>query len=342
MDLSFLGIYADIGFDLGSTATRICFKGKGVVLDEPSVVAIDKQSRRVLAVGDEANEMIGRTPDNITAVCPVRDGVIADFNSTAAMIKAFLSHASGKRPLIKPRIAVGVPSGITDVERRAVIEAFIVAGARSVMLLEEPVAAALGAGLSIETAQGNMIVNIGAGTCEAAVISLGGIVSARSVRCAGDAMNNAIISYLRRQYSITVGSKTAEELKHEIGSAARQNDESVYDVRGRETATGLPKNVRVNSAEIRNAISDVITVIVNAVLDTLEETPPELAADVLSGGIVLTGGGANLKGIDEVIESATGIRTRIADRAAECVALGTEAALSKPTVLRRSEVARRR
>ena len=342
MDLSFLGIYADIGFDLGSTVTRIAVKGKGIVLSEPSVVALDKQTKKVLAVGDEANEMLGRTPDNIVAVCPVRDGVIADFAATAAMIKAFLYRAAGKKPMIKPRVAVGVPSGITDVERRAVIEAFSAAGARSVMLLEEPVAAALGAGLPVEAPQGSMIVNIGAGTLEVAVISLGGIVAARSIRSAGEAMNNAIVAYLRRQYAVTIGTKTAEELKHEIGSASRQSDEGFYDVRGRETATGLPRNVRVNSAEIRNAIADVVSGIVNAVLDTLEETPPELAADVLSSGITLTGGGSYLKGMDEVIENATGIRTKIAESPENCVVLGTEIALSKPIVLRRSEVAKRR
>ncbi|MBS7298741.1 MAG: rod shape-determining protein [Eubacteriales bacterium] len=342
MDLSFLGIYSDIGFDLGSTTTRICVKGKGLVLSEPSVVALDKESKKVLAVGNEAKDMLGRTPDNIIAVCPVRDGVIADFTATAAMIKAFLYKAAGKRPIIKPRVAVGVPSGITDVERRAVIEAFTAVGARSVALLEEPVAAAVGAGLPVEAAQGSMIVNIGSGTCEVAVISLGGIVSARSIRCAGDAMNNAIVSYMRHQYAVTIGTNTAEELKLEIGSATRQNTEGTYDVKGRETATGLPRNVRVNAAEIRGAISDVVTGIVNAVLDTLEDTPPELAADVLSSGIVITGNGAYLRGIDEVIENATGIKTRIVDGAENCVVLGTEVALSKPVILRRSEVGRRR
>lgn len=342
MDLSFLGIYADIGFDLGTTVTRVAVKGKGIVLSEPSVVALDKETKKVIAVGDEANEMLGRTPDNIAAVCPLRDGVIADFAATAAMIKAFLYRAADKKPMIKPRVAVGVPSGITDVERRAVIEAFAAAGARSVMLIEEPVAAALGAGLPVEAPQGSMIVNIGAGTLETAVISLGGIVAARSVRCAGEAMNSAIVSYMRRQYSVTIGDKMAEELKTELGSASRQGNEGFYDVRGRETATGLPRNVRVNATEIRNAISDVVSGIVNAVLDTLEETPPELAADVLSAGIVLSGGGAYLKGIDEVIENATGIKTRIADAAENCVVTGTEMALSMPTVLRRSEVAKRR
>ncbi len=342
MKLSFLGIYSDIGFDLGSAKTLISVNGNGIVLSEPSVVAIDKQSKKVLAVGDEADEMLGRTPENITAVRPVRDGVIADFEATASMIRAFLHRISGKMPMIKPRIAVGVPSGITDVERRAAMEAFTAAGARSVLLIEEPVAAALGAGLPLEAAQGTMVVNIGAGTCEVAVMSLGGMVCARSIRCAGDAMNNAIVSYMRRQYSVTIGTKTAEELKREIGSAIRQSDEGYYDVRGRETATGLPRNVRVSAAEIRTAIGDVVSAIVNAVLDTLEETPPELAADVLSSGIMLTGGGSLLKGIDEVIESATGIRTKIADKPEECVCTGAGLALSNPVVIRRSEIARRR
>lgn len=342
MDLSFLGIYRDIGFDLGTATTLISIKGSGIALCEPSVVAMDKQTKKVLAVGNEADEMLGRTPENITAVCPVREGVIADFEATAAMIKAFLHRASGKLPMIKPRIAVSVPSGITDVEKRAAIEAFTAAGARSVLLIEEPMAAALGAGLPVTEPQGSMIVNIGAGTCEVAVMSLGGIVSARSIRGAGNAIDDAIASYMRRQYSITVGSKTAEEIKLEIGSAVQQTGEGFYDVRGRESATGLPKNVRVSAAEIRMPMNEIVTAIVNAVLDTLEETPPELAADVLSLGITLTGGGALIRGIDEVIESATGIRTRIAERPTECVCIGAGAALSNPVIVRRSEVAKKR
>ncbi len=342
MDLSFLGIYTNIGFDLGSANTLICTSNGTVALSEPSVVAMDKQTKKVLAVGDEANEMLGRTPDNILAVCPVRDGVIADFEAAAAMVKAFIRRASGKMSVIKPKIAVAVPSGITDVERRAAIEAFVAAGARNVLLIEEPMAAALGAGLPVEAAQGSMIVNIGAGTTEVAVMSLGGIVTARSIRVGGGSMDNAISSYLRRQYSVTIGAKTAEELKIEVGSAGNNGAGGSYDVKGRETATGLPRNVRVSADEIKNAIADIVDNIVNAVLDTLEDTPPELAADILSSGIVLSGGGALVRGMDEVIERATGIRTKVADKPTECVCVGAGLVLSNPTVTRRSEVARKR
>lgn len=342
MDLSFLGLYKDIGVDLGTATTLICVKGRGITLCEPSVVAIDRYTKKVLAVGNEANEMLGRTPENITALCPVKDGVIADFETTAAMLKAYIRRAAGKSPLIKPRVAVAVPCGITDVERRAVTEVMLAAGARSALLIEEPMAAGLGAGLPVCAAQGTMVVNIGAGTCEAAVMSLGGIVSARSIRGAGTAVDNAIISYIRREYSITIGAKTAEEIKIEIGSASPYADEGYYEVRGRESATGLPKNVRVAASEIRAAMGEALAVIVDAVIDTLEDTPPELAADVLASGITVTGGGAMLRNIDTVIESATGIHTVIAENPAQCVCAGTGAALSNPVIIRRSEVARRR
>ncbi len=342
MDLTFLGIYTDIGFDLGSANTLICTSNGGVTLSEPSVVAIDKTTKKVLAVGSAADEMLGRTPDNILAVCPVRGGVIADFEATASMVKAFLKRVSGKLPIIKPRVSLSVPCGITDVERRAAIEAFLAAGARSVLLIEEPMACALGLGLNAEAPEGTMVVNIGAGTTEAAVLSLGGIVTARSERVGGASIDNAILSYIRRQYGVTIGAKTAEELKIEIASAADGLVSGSYDVKGRETSTGLPKNIRVNADEIKKATADIITTIVNTVLDTLEETPPELAADILSKGIVLTGGGALMKGIDEVIEKASGIRTVIADKPKEAACIGARLALSNPTVIRRSEVARKR
>lgn len=342
MDLSFFGLYKDIGIDLGTAATRICVKGRGITLCEPSVVAIDKYTKKTLAVGNEANEMLGRTPENITALRPVRDGVIADFETTAAMLKEYTHKALGKNPLIKPKAAVSVPSGITDVEKRAVIEVVMSAGARSVALIEEAMAAGLGAGLAVCEPKGTMVVNIGAGTCETAVISLGGIVAARSLRSAGESIDNAIISYIRRQYAITIGAKTAEEIKIEIGSASAYADEGYFEVRGRESATGLPRNIRVGASEIRTAISDTINAIVNSVLDTLEDTPPELAADILEGGITLTGAGSLIRNIDSVIETATGIRTTIAERPEECVCIGTELALANPVVLRRSEVTRRR
>ncbi len=342
MGTSFLGMYAGIGIDLGSANTLICKSNGEVTLSEPSVVAMDKTTKKVLAVGDEANEMLGRTPDNILAVCPVQSGVVADFEAASSMVRTFIRRAAGKIAAIKPKIAVSVPSSITEVERRAAIETFMAAGARNVLLIEETMAAALGAGMPVEAPQGSMIVNIGAGTSEAAVISLGGIVSARSIRTGGTLMDNAIVSYMRRKYGITIGAKTAEELKIEIGSAVAASKSGIYDVKGRETSSGLPKNIRIKAEEIKDIIGGIIDTIVNMILDTLEDTPPELAADILSSGIVLSGGGALIKGLDEVVEKATGIRTRIADKPTECVCIGTGMALSNQTVIRRSAVAKKR
>ena len=342
MKLSLFGLYKDIGFDLGTSSTLISFDKNTVALCEPSVVAVDKNSKKMLAAGKEADDMLGRTPENLTAICPVRDGVVADFAYAAAMIKAFMKRAAGKKAFIKPRVAVAVPGGITDVERHAVCEVFTAAGANSVVLIEEPMAAALGAGLPVCEARGTMVVNIGAGTTEAAVMSLGGIVAARSVRGAGDSIDNAIASYIRREYAITVGDKMAKEIKAEIGSCKPYTDEGFFEVKGRHTASGLPKNVNVSAKEIREAIKDVIDSIVDAVLDTLEDTPPELAADVLSNGIVITGGGAHIRGIDSLIEDVTGVKTTIADNADTCVCQGALIALSEPAVVRRSTFAKRR
>ncbi len=342
MNLAFLGIYREIGFDLGTATTAVAIRSSDAQFNEPSVVAVDSATKKVIAVGRSADEMLGRTPDNIAAICPIKSGVIADFEASASMIKEFLKKASGKLPAIRPKIAVAVPGSITDVEKRAAVEAFTQAGAGGVFLIEEATASAIGAGLPVISPQGSMVVNIGAGTTEAAVLSLGGIVSARSIRTGAAAMDSAIISHLRHQYSVTIGDKTAEEIKKEIGSATPQKDEGSYDVRGRETATGLPKNVRVSAVEIRKTISPVVDEMVAAILDTLEDTPPELAADVLSSGITLAGGGALVKGMEEVIESATGIKTRIAENPLECAVLGAYAALGEPTILRRCEVGRGR
>ena len=342
MDLSFLGIYKDIGIDLGTANTKISVRTKGITLSEPSVVALDKYTKKVLAVGNEANEMLGRTPDNITALCPMRDGVIADFEASCAMLKAYIKMALGRGTLFKPRAAAAVPCGITDVERRALQEAVLAAGAGNVVMIEQTMAAGLGAKLPVCEAQGSMVVNIGAGTCEAAVLSLGGIVSARCIRSGGAALDNAIAAYIRREYAITIGAKTAEEIKISIGSAAPYADEGYFEVRGRESATGLPKNIHVTAAEIRTAISGEVENIVNTVLDTIEDTPPELAADVLKNGIVLTGGGALLKNISQVIEEASGIHTFVAENPEECVCRGAEEALFTPEVLRRSCVGGRR
>ncbi len=342
MDLAFLGIYSEIGFDMGSGNTLVNVKGKGLIPSEPSVVAMDTLNKKVIVAGRDADEMLGRTPDNIQAVCPVREGVISDFEATSEMIRYFLKKAVGKKMFVKPKVVATVPISITEVERRATIEAFGAAGAGTVILIEGPLAAAMGAGIDIKEARGNMIVDLGAGTVDAAVLSLGAIVSCKSIRIGGDTINERIISYMRRKYQVTIGEKTAEEIKKEIGSASAKLAEGTYDVRGRETGAGLPKNVRVSALEIHQAISGVVGDIVGAVLETLENTPPELAADVLASGITLTGGCANLKGIDSVIESVTGIKTRIADNKEECAALGTLEVLSNPEIIRRSFVAKSR
>ena len=293
-----MGIFSkDIGIDLGTANTLVYVKGKGIVVREPSVVAIDKYEGKVLAVGNAANEMIGRTPENIVAVRPMKDGVIADFDITQAMIRAFIKEADVSN-VFKPRVVVCIPSGITEVERRAVEEAVIQAGAKAVALIEEPMAAAMGAGLPVNDATGNMVVDIGGGTTEVAVISLGGIVSSRSIRIAGNALDSAIINYLKKENQINIGDKMAEDIKVAIASAYEDDEEGVYEVRGRDVATGLPKTAQIKESEIRAAISENVDEMIEAIKLTLENTPPELAADVMERGIVLTGGGALIKGLD--------------------------------------------
>lgn len=292
-----MGIFSkDIGIDLGTANTLVYVKGKGIVVREPSVVAIDKYEGKVLAVGNAANEMIGRTPENIVAVRPMKDGVIADFDITQAMIRAFIKEADVSN-VFKPRVVVCIPSGITEVERRAVEEAVIQAGAKAVALIEEPMAAAMGAGLPVNDATGNMVVDIGGGTTEVAVISLGGIVSSRSIRIAGNALDSAIINYLKKENQINIGDKMAEDIKVAIASAYEDDEEGVYEVRGRDVATGLPKTAQIKESEIRAAISENVDEMIEAIKLTLENTPPELAADVMERGIVLTGGGALIKGL---------------------------------------------
>lgn len=300
-----MGIFSkDIGIDLGTANTLVYVKGKGIVVREPSVVAIDKYEGKVLAVGNAANEMIGRTPENIVAVRPMKDGVIADFDITQAMIRAFIKEADVSN-VFKPRVVVCIPSGITEVERRAVEEAVIQAGAKAVALIEEPMAAAMGAGLPVNDATGNMVVDIGGGTTEVAVISLGGIVSSRSIRIAGNALDSAIINYLKKENQINIGDKMAEDIKVAIASAYEDDEEGVYEVRGRDVATGLPKTAQIKESEIRAAISENVDEMIEAIKLTLENTPPELAADVMERGIVLTGGGALIKGLDKLITETT-------------------------------------
>ena len=322
-----MGIFSkDIGIDLGTANTLVYVKGKGIVVREPSVVAIDKYEGKVLAVGNAANEMIGRTPENIVAVRPMKDGVIADFDITQAMIRAFIKEADVSN-VFKPRVVVCIPSGITEVERRAVEEAVIQAGAKAVALIEEPMAAAMGAGLPVNDATGNMVVDIGGGTTEVAVISLGGIVSSRSIRIAGNALDSAIINYLKKENQINIGDKMAEDIKVAIASAYEDDEEGVYEVRGRDVATGLPKTAQIKESEIRAAISENVDEMIEAIKLTLENTPPELAADVMERGIVLTGGGALIKGLDKLITETTKIPTHVAEYPLACVAIGTGKAL---------------
>jgi len=312
----------DIGIDLGTASVLIFVKGKGIVLREPSVVALDKESGRLLKVGTEAQKMLGRTPGNIVAIRPLREGVISDYDMTERMIKEFLRKVSGFR-LYKPRIVICVPSGITEVEERAVIDAGKQAGARRVYLIEEPVAAAIGAGIDISKPEGNMVVDIGGGTSDIAVISLGGIVESTSIKNAGDQFDEAIVKYIRRKHNVLIGERTAEELKISIGCVWPRDEEVYAEVKGRDLMTGLPRVFTVSSSEMLEAFDEVTTRIVEAVHSVLERTPPELVADISTNGIVMTGGGSLVWGFDKLLSAKTGIETRIADEAVSCVAYGT-------------------
>lgn len=313
----------DIGIDLGTASILVYVKGKGVILKEPSVVAFDRDSNEVKAIGEEARLMLGRTPGNIVAIRPLRKGVISDYTVTEKMIKYFVQKALGKRTLKKPRISICVPSGVTEVESKAVEEAAYAAGAREVKLIEEPVAAAIGAGIDISKPCGNMIVDIGGGTCDIAVISLGGTVVNTSIKLAGDDFDEAIVRYMRKKHSLLIGERTAEDIKIKIGTTYPLIENEVMEVRGRNLVTGLPKTVTVTSAETEEALRETTGQIVEAVISVLERTPPELSADILDRGIVLTGGGAMLRGLEELIEERTGINTMTADEPMQVVAVGT-------------------
>ncbi len=313
----------DMGIDLGTANTLVSMRGQGIVLREPSVVAIQKDTGEVLAVGEEAKRMLGRTPGNIVAIRPLKDGVIADFDTTQAMLKYFIQKATGGFSFFRPRVVVGVPSGVTEVERRAVIDATLQAGAREAYLIEEPMAAAIGAGLPVHDPTGNMVVDIGGGTTEVAVISLGGIVSSRSIRVGGDEMDEAIIQYMKRTYNLLIGERTAEEVKMTIGSAMPTPEEVAMDIRGRDLVTGLPKTLPVSIREIELALSEPVSSIVDAVKVTLEKTPPELSADIMDRGIVMTGGGSLLRRLDKLLTKETGMPVIVADDALSCVAKGT-------------------
>ena len=313
----------DIGIDLGTASVLVYIKGKGVVLNEPSVVAIDKNTGRLLKVGAEAQAMLGRTPGNIVAIRPLRDGVISDYDMTERMLKEFIRKVTGGFHLFPPRIMVCVPSGITEVEERAVIDAGIQAGARKAYLIEEPVAAAIGAGIDITKPDGHMVVDIGGGTSDIAVISLSGVVESASIKVAGDQFNEAIVKYMRRKHNILIGERTAEQMKMEIGCVYPKEEEATIEIKGRCLMTGLPKTITVNSTEMMEAFEEPVERILEAVHNVLERTPPELVADISNNGIVMTGGGSLVDGFDKLITARTGIHTVVAEDAISCVAEGT-------------------
>lgn len=332
----------DMGIDLGTANTLVFIKGRGIIIREPSVVAIDKFSKQVLAVGEEAKKMIGRTPGNIVAIRPLKDGVIADFDVTQEMLKYFIRKATQKKSLFQPRVVVCVPSGVTEVEKRAVEEATIQAGAKDAFLIEEPMAAAIGAGLPVQEPTGSMVVDIGGGTTEVAVISLGGIVTSKSIRVGGDELDNYIVNYVKKEYSLMIGERTAEEVKIEIGSAMDSNELGSMDIRGRDLVSGLPKTIQISSREINEALKEPVNNIIDAIKSTLEKTPPELSSDVMETGIVLTGGGALLHNLDKLVTIETGIPVRVAESPLDCVALGTGKALDSIDILKKTSTKYRR
>jgi len=341
---AFWGIFSnDLAVDLGTANTLVYLKGKGIVVSEPSVVAVQKDDggqKKVLAVGMEAKKMLGRTPGSIVAIRPMKDGVIADFDITEKMLRYFIQKVHNRKTLLRPRIIISVPSGVTQVEKRAVRESAESAGAREVYLIEEPMAAAIGAGLPITEASGNMIVDIGGGTTEVAMVSLAGIVYSRSVRVGGDKQDEAIVHYLKRKYNMLIGERTAEQIKMEIGSAHPDEDGTVLhmEVKGRDLVSGIPKNLNIDSDEIREALTESVNAIVDAVRVALERTPPELAADLVDKGIYLAGGGAQLRNLDILLRKETGLPIFIAENPLDCVALGAGKALDELALLRRVSI----
>lgn len=326
-----------MGIDLGTANTLVYVSGKGIVLQEPSVVALDREAKIPLAVGEDAKKMLGRTPNDVIALRPLRDGVIADFDATEQMLKHFIRRVHEGKTLVAPRIVIGIPSGVTGVERRAVMEAAIQAGAREVRLIDEPVAAAIGAGLPVTDPTGNMIVDIGGGTTEVAVLSLQGTVLSESVRVAGDELNESIIQYMKKVHNLIVGERTAEEIKIQMGSAypSAQDEDILMEVRGIHLLSGLPRTVMIKTPEVRESMAEPLSIIVEAIKRTLERTPPELAADIIDRGIMLAGGGALLRGFDALISHETGIVTHVAADPLSCVVLGTGRALENYKQLER-------
>ena len=323
----------DIGIDLGTASVLVHVKDKGIVLCEPSVVAIDKGTGKPYAVGSDAQKMLGRTPGNIVAIRPMREGVISDYSTTEMMLKYFIRKVTKNR-IFKPRIMICVPSGVTEVEERAVIDAAMQAGGRQVFLIEEPIAAAIGAGIDISRACGRMVVDIGGGTSDIAVISLGGIVVSNSIKVAGDKFDDAIVKFIRKKYNAVIGDRTAEEMKKEIGSVYPPEQEKEMEIRGRSLVTGLPQSITVGSAEIRDALEEVSVQIVDAVHSVLERTPPELVGDISENGIVMTGGGSMIAGLDRLLSEKTGIKVYLAEDPLSCVVKGTGASLDNIAVLR--------
>ncbi len=331
-----LGLFSnDMGIDLGTANTLVTVRGEGIVLSEPSVVAIEKGTNRVLAVGDEAKRMLGRTPGSIVAIRPMKDGVIADFEITESMLRYFIAKVHKRRHLVRPRIVISIPSGITEVEKRAVKDSAMHAGAREVWLVEEPIAAAIGVGLPIQDPAANMIIDIGGGTTEIAVISLAGVVFSKSIRIGGDEFDEAITAHIKKTYNLMIGERTAEDIKIKIGSAYPMDEELTMEVRGRDLVAGLPKMVVVSSEEIREALSEPIQSIVEAVRMTLERTPPELSSDLIDRGIVLAGGGSLLRGIDKLLSEETGLPVHVAEDPLTAVAKGTGLVLSDIKYLKR-------
>jgi len=335
---SFWGLFStDLAIDLGTANTLVYVKGKGIVSREPSVVAVQRDSRgdrRILAVGREAKEMLGRTPGSISAIRPMKDGVIADFEITGEMLRYFIAKVHNRKALLRPRVVISVPSGITPVEKRAVRESAQSAGAREIYLIEEPMAAAIGAELPITEAKGNMVVDIGGGTTEVAVISLSGIVTSQSIRVAGDKMDEAILQYVKRKYNLLIGERTAELIKISIGTAYPEENPQTIEVKGRDLVTGIPKTLEVNSEEIREALAESINMIIDTVRSTLEGTPPELAADIVEHGIVLVGGGALLKGLDDLLKEVTNLPITRVDEPLDSIVLGAGKVLDNELLLR--------
>ena len=325
----------DMGIDLGTANTLVHLKGKGIIIREPSVVAVEKDTNTVLAVGAEAKRMIGRTPGNIIAIRPLKDGVIADFDITQAMLRFFIKKAIRNKSFVRPRVVIGVPSGVTAVEKRAVVDAAIQAGAREAYIIEEPMAAAIGAGLPVQEATGSMVVDIGGGTAEVAVISLGGIVVSKSLRIGGDEMDDAIVQYIKRKYNLLIGERTAEEVKIEIGTAMEVERPARMDIRGRDLVTGLPKTLTINQNQIREALAEPVEGIIEAIKSTLEKCPPELAADIMDRGIVMTGGSSLLRNFDRLLSRETGMPVLVSEDALSCVALGTGIAVEHIDVFKR-------